>query len=80
MRIRLTRHAEERLRERGISLEEVKVCIQNPDYTEESRGALRCWKRMGDKYIVVVYRVECNQWIVITAYKTSRRPRLPGRQ
>ena len=74
MKLRVTRHAAERMRERGITLEEVQVCIEEPDYLEESRGALRCWKRTGDKYLVVVYRVEGIEVIVITAYRTSKKP------
>ena len=38
MKLRVTRHAAERMRERSITLEEVRVCIEEPDYLEESRG------------------------------------------
>ncbi len=71
-RIRYTLHALERMAQRGISKEEVEGCIKSPD--QAIRGeVVRAIKDIGDKALVVVYRLEGDYALVITAFKSSKR-------
>ena len=71
MKIRYTLHAIERMRQRGISREEVKVCLNNPDKIIEGKES-KCVKKLNNKALIVVYRMEADAIIVITAYRTSK--------
>ncbi|GEM_PF-1654683 len=71
-RIRYTLHALERMAQRGISREEVEKCIRSPDGLIRGE-VVRALKDMGVKVLVVVYRVEDERILVITAFKSSKR-------
>ncbi len=71
-RIRYTLHALERMAQRGISNEEVEKCIGSPDSLIR-REVVRAVKDMGDKVLVVVYRLEDDYTLVITAFKSSKK-------
>ncbi len=71
MKIRYTLHAIERMRQRGIGREEVEVCLNNPDKIIEGKE-FKCVKKLDDKALIVIYRIEVDIIIVITAYYTSK--------
>ncbi len=64
-----TRHAKARMKERGISAEEVISAMDHPDdVIVGKKGELNAFKTVGEgKRIRVVYVKEKNQRIVITA-------------
>ncbi len=59
--------------------EEVEACIKSPD--NSIRGeVIKSVRDIGDKVLVVVYRLERNYALVITAFKSSRKEKyLPTR-
>ncbi|MCE4606782.1 MAG: DUF4258 domain-containing protein [Desulfurococcales archaeon] len=71
MKIRYTLHAIERIRQRGISREQIEACLNNPDKTVKDEE-FKCVKKLNDKAVIVVYRMETDAIIVITAYRTSK--------
>ena len=71
MKIRYTLHALERMRQRGIGREDVEACLKGPDRIIEDKES-KCVKKLDNKVLVVVYRVEAGAIIVITAYRTSK--------
>ena len=71
MKIRYTLHAIERIRQRGISRKEIETCLNNPNKVIEDKES-RCIKKLNDKVLIVVYRMEADAIIVITAYRTSK--------
>jgi len=70
--ILFTLHALERIKHRKISRDEVIACIINPDKTERFREITKAIKKINDQVLVVYYRHEDENIIVITAYKSSR--------
>ncbi len=72
-RVVYTRHAPERLAQRGITFEEVRHCVLNPDRELVEDGVRKAIKKMNDRVLIVVYRFENDDTIlVITAYKSSK--------
>ncbi len=72
IKVKYTLHALERMFQRGISKEEVEACIKSPD--NSIRGeVIKSVRDVGDKVLVVVYRLERNYALVITAFKSSRK-------
>ncbi len=61
----------ERIKQRSIPKELIRECIESPDEVEE-RGICRCVKRLKDEVLVVVYRKEETEILVITAYRSSK--------
>ncbi len=72
MNIIYTLHALERIRQRGISRKLVELCLQNPDRDEELVETNRCVKKINDRVIVVIYKKEDENFIIITAYLSSK--------
>ncbi len=72
MNIIYTMHALERIRQRGIDKNLVLKCLSEPDKDEELENVRRCIKKINDKLIVVIYRKEDNDFIIITAYITTK--------
>jgi len=68
---RYTFHAIERMRQRGISREEVEACLDDPDRIIEDEK-YKYAKKLNDKALIVVYRIEADAITVITAYYTSK--------
>jgi uncharacterized DUF497 family protein len=71
---KLTEHAQERINERGISLEWLERTLSNPTRVElhetdpELSYALAVIPEYGNRVLRVVYKTTENQFQVITAY------------
>ena len=72
MKIVYTLHALERLRQRGITREQVEQCIRESDKTEKLEGLHEFIKRLNDKVLVVIFKESGGRIIIITAFKTSK--------
>lgn len=74
MVLKLTKHFQERMIERGINLDHVKQAIKDPDSKEEAyEGAIKVQKEFGSKTIEVIYSKEAfrdrrEHYLLITAY------------
>jgi len=53
-----TFHAIERMKKRGISKSEVLSCIRSPDKIERLNDLIRSIKKINEKVLVVIHRVE----------------------
>ncbi len=73
-KIRLTLHALERMKQRGITRKDVFMCLNSPDKSFEDDELRKCVKKVNNnKAFVIVYRVNANgEVIIITAFKTSK--------
>jgi hypothetical protein len=74
--IYFNQHALERMRERGITLDEVFRAIENPDITglKTQPGRIRSlWKKSNDVAIEVVYEVQVSRVRVVTTWKSDPR-------
>lgn len=65
----LTKHAEIRMRERGISKKEMEDVISASDRIEKADDKFIAQKRIGSSRIAVVFVKEKEKLIVITCYK-----------
>jgi len=64
----LTRHAEERFKQRNISLEQVRRAIYEPNVTLPAWGSKkRVMRDFGNKCLDVIYREKETVIIIITA-------------
>ena len=73
MEIVLTRHAQERFELRGITLEIIRDTIINPEKkTKGYKERFLAFKRYEDRFLKVVYVVEENKYIIITAIWEER--------
>ena len=65
----VSRHAFLRVRQREISLEDVKKVLQRPDLLVSAKhGRLKAIKRYSDRELVVIYKRARHMYIVVTAY------------
>lgn len=72
MTIIFTLHALERIKHRRISRNEVITCITNPDKIERTEEIIRAIRKINHQVLVAYYRLEDENIIIITAYKSSR--------
>ncbi len=73
MKIKFIEHALERMKERGITKDEVINAISKPDYVEKGYGGREVAQKLIDgKLLRVIYERHGDEIIVITAYKTSK--------
>ena len=64
----LTKHAEERLKQRDIKLEQVKKALYEPNVTLPAWGKKkRAMKDFGNKCLDIIYRENENTIILVTA-------------
>jgi hypothetical protein len=69
MKFVLTNHAKYRILERGVSVSEIKIVIKNPDRQKSDKyGMLVARKRVNNKTLEVVFKIQGNSYIIITAY------------
>lgn len=72
----LTKHAEERLKERNIKLEQIKHAIYDPDVKLPAWGKKkRVMKDFGHRCLDVIYKESENVIILITAVWLSEKER-----
>jgi len=72
----LTKHAEERLRERNITLQQVRYTISNPDMTLPAWDKKkRVMKDFGSKCLDVIYRETESVIVLITAVWLNEKER-----
>jgi hypothetical protein len=66
----LTNHVKARIKERGISEEEIKEVIRNPDRLDYGiRGETIVVKKVNEKRTIqVAYKIERRKRIIITAF------------
>ncbi len=68
MKLRVSVHAQIRLAERGIDIEQVKRVIKNPDnIVNEFEGRVKVSKILNDRKVTVIYTKEQNVFVIITA-------------
>ena len=74
MAIQFSQHALYQLKERKISLKEVKDAVRDPDkIMRQSAKRMRAVKRRDEKYLlVVIYDMFPSQTKVVTAFITSK--------
>ena len=76
MPIHFTRHAKNRMRWRGISEADIKLCLANPEQVKTgSLGKIDAWRKFGDKFLRVTYRRESKGLVIITAVMKRRLSR-----
>lgn len=77
LRFRLTKHFKEKMIQREIKLEHVRMAVESPDILRHrDNSKILVKKRVGDRVIVVVYS-EDDVWsttyiVLITAYYTNK--------
>ncbi|MEM1575723.1 MAG: DUF4258 domain-containing protein [Nitrososphaerota archaeon] len=74
MKIIYTVHALKRIRirERNLSKDIIKECIENPLKLISENNIKRVIRKMNNKLFVVIYKIENEKFIVITAYIISK--------
>ncbi|MDO8573049.1 MAG: DUF4258 domain-containing protein [bacterium] len=69
MKFRFTNHAQYRILERKISIENIKSVINKPDLSEVlPNDKIKCRRSFDGKTLVVVYLKSREDVIVLTAY------------
>lgn len=74
MKLRMSKHFEDRVQDRGLNIDHVKKAIKEPDNKENIReGRFKVEKKIEGKTIRVVYykegfRDKKNHFILVTAY------------
>ena len=69
MKIVFTSHAKYRLMERGISFADVRTALLNRRLARNEVQMFKTRKKIGDKNIEIVYKIDKNVIVVITAYE-----------
>ena len=74
----LSKHAEREILRREISLEVVKIVMDNPDQVVEEYGQKKCYQSLIDfgfdgKYLVrIIVNDSIDPMVIVTVYKTSK--------
>ena len=72
MKISYIRHALLRLKERGISRQEVEeAIIKGQERKIQPNGRIKCFYKSGEETIVVIYSQQKDVYKIITAYYLS---------
>lgn len=66
MRITLTKHAQKRISERNIKIEDIKNTIEMPDYTIVKNGKIESYKKINEKTLKIVYSKDTKFIKIIT--------------
>jgi hypothetical protein len=64
----LTKHAKERMKERGILKKDIEKVLLNPDRIYRENHRIIASKRVNKEILEVVYVVENNKKIILTCY------------
>ncbi len=71
--IRLSEHAIERAKERGIDLNHVELTVREPvEVINVKFGRKAAFKQFGEKYVVVIYEERNDEIIVVTTLKVDK--------
>ncbi|NPA86986.1 MAG: DUF4258 domain-containing protein [Candidatus Diapherotrites archaeon] len=70
--MKFTRHALERMKERGIAIYEVKLVVSKPDSVIKQGDQVKFVKIVEGKAIVVVGRYISGELLIITTFRTSK--------
>ncbi|HKZ37574.1 MAG TPA: DUF4258 domain-containing protein [Chryseolinea sp.] len=68
MKLKFTNHAQYRIEERGISIEDIKFVINNPDFSEINNGKIKCRSLIDGETLVAVYLKSRGEFVILTAY------------
>ncbi len=69
MKLIITYHAQFRLNERGISIENIKKTINSPDFLEILlSGKIRARKYFGVKILAVIYVKSGKEFVILSSY------------
>ena len=86
MKLTLIRHTRNRMRQYGITLEEIQDCIENPRWRFEeeengkravqawTKGVPGQWRHGRGPYLKVVYREEGDERVILTAGPREKLP------
>lgn len=69
--IKFTRHARNRMCWRKISQQEIEIALKNPDRVNRIDDKFSCFKYIQDKNIKVIFVIENDQIVVISAFDKS---------
>lgn len=63
-----TKHAIDRMRERGILRKDIEKVIKNPDYIQRDNNRVIANKKLNKKTLEVVFIKENTKTIILTCY------------
>ena len=66
MKLEFSKHAKQRMIERGIKLEQIKETMELPDYTIRKGSKVEAYKNLSNKTLKVIYSQEDSFINVIT--------------
>jgi len=64
----LTKHAKDRMKERGILKRDIEKALLNPDEIHRENHKVIVSKRINKEILEVVYVIENNKKIILTCY------------
>ena len=71
--IRFSKHSLRRAEERGITLEQIELVVQEPSEVIDVKfGRKAAFRQFGEKYVVVIYEERNNEIVVVTTLKVDR--------
>ena len=68
-----TKHAEERIKMRGIEKKDVEMCLREPEVVEKRNEIFIAQRKVKEKVLRVVYKTMGNTYIIITVYLTTKK-------
>ena len=63
-----TKHAKDRMRERGILKSDIEKVILNPDKIQREDGRVTASKKINKEILEIVYVIENHNKIILTCY------------
>lgn len=73
LKIIISEHAKKRAEERGISLEWIREVLENPEGLANVKfGRKIAYKKIEEKYVVVIFEERKDEILVITTLKVDR--------
>ena len=74
LRFKFTRHSLERAKQRGISIDEIKLALEYPDCIRNSIiGRKKYIKKLNRKFLIVIVEEKESYFLIITVFKTSKK-------
>ena len=72
MIILYSRHATQRMRERGIGSSDIELELLKPDRTTQLEEEKMAIKKINDRALIVIFRETNGMNVIITAFVTSK--------